>query len=284
MASVLFVNALQVNFNSMLTMEHSGMVKMFKSLEDSGLIGFLNNCQSRGCSMYSNTAVEIRRQFSGSDEPFMAPNKKRDMPIEFRLLHDIVAKALCAKSGSFDQVTSEKLDLMIANTAGLKQMKQSAKEEATSYGDSADGLEVDDVIGDVIQSQESAGSLHSRRKKKRRRRGSSRKLQCNQQMLLELARAKRCRLHKLIRQRFAIAIKIQQEDFALLFQQTKLQCPVATQRYPVARLTSRKLYASSRKLWFRIKKRRSRRSVEIKSVERFSRNILAVAREKQLST
>ncbi|KZV55515.1 hypothetical protein F511_09626 [Dorcoceras hygrometricum] len=31
--------------------------------------------------------------------------------------------------------------------------------------------------------------------------------------------AKRCRLHKLIRQRFAHAIKIQQEDFALIFQQ-----------------------------------------------------------------
>ncbi|KZV32564.1 hypothetical protein F511_36772 [Dorcoceras hygrometricum] len=42
------------------------------------------------------------------------------MPIEFRLLHDIVAKALCAKAGSFDQVTSKKLDLMIAITAGLK--------------------------------------------------------------------------------------------------------------------------------------------------------------------
>ncbi|KZV22421.1 putative dimethyladenosine transferase [Dorcoceras hygrometricum] len=53
-----------------------------------------------------------------------------------------------------------------------------------------------------------------------------------------LAIAKRCRLHKLIRQRFALAIKIQQEDFALLFQQTKLQCPVATQRYPVASLAS----------------------------------------------
>ncbi|KZV44355.1 putative dimethyladenosine transferase [Dorcoceras hygrometricum] len=30
-----------------------------------------------------------------------------------------------------------------------------------------------------------------------------------------LAIAKRCRLHKLIRQRFALALKIQQEDFAL---------------------------------------------------------------------
>ncbi|KZV07159.1 nuclear transcription factor Y subunit C-1 [Dorcoceras hygrometricum] len=32
-------------------------------------------------------------------------------------------------------------------------------------------INVDDVIGDVIQSQESVGSLHSRRKRKRRRRG-----------------------------------------------------------------------------------------------------------------
>ncbi|KZV34198.1 hypothetical protein F511_40084 [Dorcoceras hygrometricum] len=35
-----------------------------------------------------------------------------------------------------------------------QQMKQSAKEEATSCGDSADGLVDDDVIGDVIQSQD----------------------------------------------------------------------------------------------------------------------------------
>ncbi|KZT76837.1 hypothetical protein F511_46138 [Dorcoceras hygrometricum] len=64
-------------------------------------------------------------------------------------------------------------------------MKRSSREEATSYGDSEDGLVGDDVIGDVIQSQESAGSLLSRRKRKRRRRGPSRKLQCNQQMLFE---------------------------------------------------------------------------------------------------
>ncbi|KZV13562.1 putative dimethyladenosine transferase [Dorcoceras hygrometricum] len=34
-------------------------------------------------------------------------------------------------------------------------------------------------------------------------------------VIWRLAIAKRCRLHKLIRQRFALAIKIQQEDFAL---------------------------------------------------------------------
>ncbi|KZV20911.1 retinoblastoma-binding protein 5 [Dorcoceras hygrometricum] len=43
------------------------------------------------------TTLETRQQFSGSVEPFKAPNKKRYMPIEFRLLHDIVAKALFTK-------------------------------------------------------------------------------------------------------------------------------------------------------------------------------------------
>ncbi|KZV50398.1 hypothetical protein F511_28881 [Dorcoceras hygrometricum] len=41
----------------------------------------------------------MRQQFSGSDEPFKAPNKKKEMKIEFRLQHNIVAKALSAKAG-----------------------------------------------------------------------------------------------------------------------------------------------------------------------------------------
>ncbi|KZV50611.1 hypothetical protein F511_14614 [Dorcoceras hygrometricum] len=109
-------------------MEHSGMVKMFKSLEDSGLKGFLEasgsvyeeavleffaNAKAFVGTIVSLVVIEIRRQFSWSDEPFKAPNKKKEMKIEFRLLHDILAKALCAKAGSFDQVTSEKLDIMI---------------------------------------------------------------------------------------------------------------------------------------------------------------------------
>ncbi|KZV18004.1 Glycerol-3-phosphate acyltransferase 6 [Dorcoceras hygrometricum] len=39
---------------------------------------------------------------------------------------------------------------------------------------------------------------------------------------LEIAIAKRCRLHKLIRQRFALALKIQQEDFALISSSRKI--------------------------------------------------------------
>ncbi|KZV29338.1 hypothetical protein F511_34933 [Dorcoceras hygrometricum] len=50
--------------------------------------------------------------------------------------------------------------------------------------------------------------------------------------------AKRCRLHKLIRQRFALTLKIPQEEFALLTSR-KIQSqatvdPVATQRFPDA--------------------------------------------------
>ncbi|KZV35895.1 hypothetical protein F511_19987 [Dorcoceras hygrometricum] len=66
------------------------------------------------------TVVEMRNRFSGSDVPFRAPSKKREMKMEFQLLHDIVANALCAKAGSLDMVTSEKFDLMVAISTGLK--------------------------------------------------------------------------------------------------------------------------------------------------------------------
>ncbi|KZV45997.1 cysteine protease [Dorcoceras hygrometricum] len=46
--------------------------------------------------------------------------------------------------------------------------------------------------------------------------GRSRKLLFTSRCYLEIAIAKRCRLHKLIRQHFALALKIQQEDFALI--------------------------------------------------------------------
>ncbi|KZV57173.1 hypothetical protein F511_13408 [Dorcoceras hygrometricum] len=161
-----FVNAMQVNLDSALTMQHSVMVKMFKSLDNSGLKGFLETSKSvyeevviefftnanvtagtivsllgtrkmattkdmftetfglpsEGLTSFLNIPkeTEMRSKLSGSDEPFKAPNKKKEMNIEFRLLHDVVAKALCTKYGSFDQVTSENLEMMIAISAGMK--------------------------------------------------------------------------------------------------------------------------------------------------------------------
>ncbi|KZV49776.1 hypothetical protein F511_07327 [Dorcoceras hygrometricum] len=74
-------------------------------------------------------------------------------------------------------------------------------------------------------------------------------------MLFGVSDSKTMRLHKLIRQRFALAIKIQQEDFALLFQQTKLQW-IQSQRkdiqsqyfeHPVARRFRRSFWTIRRK-------------------------------------
>ncbi|KZV15935.1 hypothetical protein F511_08726 [Dorcoceras hygrometricum] len=163
MASSLFVNTLQVDFASVLTIEHTGMVRMFKSLEDTGLRGFLEGTTyvfenvvteffanakviaGTICSrklvimedMYSatfklptegmtslggipkETIAEMRRRFSATDMPFKTSSKKREMLFEYRLLHDIVAKSLCAKVGSFDTVTCEKFEFMVAIDAGL---------------------------------------------------------------------------------------------------------------------------------------------------------------------
>ncbi|KZV29807.1 hypothetical protein F511_22581 [Dorcoceras hygrometricum] len=67
------------------------------------------------------------------------------------------------------------------------------------------------------QSQESTGSLHpDARGRDVVKEIFSRKLLFTSRCYLEIAIAKRCRFHKLIRQRFALALKIQQEDFALI--------------------------------------------------------------------
>ncbi|KZV37290.1 hypothetical protein F511_24436 [Dorcoceras hygrometricum] len=91
---------------------------------------------------------------------------------------------------------------------------------------SADGLRE--------QSQESAGSLHpdASEKRRRKRRYPVASYSAISRCYLEIAIAKRCRLHKLIRQRFALALKIQQEDFALIISAVEATVdPVATQRY-----------------------------------------------------
>ncbi|KZT76079.1 hypothetical protein F511_46896 [Dorcoceras hygrometricum] len=70
---------------------------------------------------------------------------------------------------------------------------------------------------------------------------------------LELAIAKRCRLHKLIRQRFAFALKIQQMLFALISSSRKIPAGSYSisrrelQRYiqPVVGKSSRKLFMTN---------------------------------------
>ncbi|KZV31313.1 hypothetical protein F511_38157 [Dorcoceras hygrometricum] len=82
------------------------------------------NCQQKGLLGFTDLptkeVAEMKAMFSGTGVPFRPSNKKKDMKVEYRLLHNIVSKALCAKSGSFDVVTSEKLEMMVAISAGLK--------------------------------------------------------------------------------------------------------------------------------------------------------------------
>ncbi|KZV22821.1 hypothetical protein F511_12965 [Dorcoceras hygrometricum] len=157
MAASLSINAMQVDFASVLAIEHARMVRMFTSLEETWIKGFLevsssvfegavielfDNANVIGVTIVSFVAnrkmvitknvfteafglpaqivVEMRMRSSGTDVPFKAPNKKKEMKVECQLLHDIVAKALCAKAGSFDAVTSEKFDLMVDISASLK--------------------------------------------------------------------------------------------------------------------------------------------------------------------
>ncbi|KZV29188.1 hypothetical protein F511_30661 [Dorcoceras hygrometricum] len=74
MAASFFVNALQIDFESVLSMEHSGMVHMFKNLENTGLKGFLNTTRS----VYEAGVVEFfanAKVMAGTIVSFVANRK-----------------------------------------------------------------------------------------------------------------------------------------------------------------------------------------------------------------
>ncbi|KZV54835.1 hypothetical protein F511_39140 [Dorcoceras hygrometricum] len=162
------VNALQVNFESVLSMEDAGMVSMSRILEKSGLRGFLGilgsvfeealnqffanasviagkivstvtkrkmvitqdvfseifHFPTEGMVSFSGLLAQavaaMKEMFSVTDIPFMTSNKKKDMKVEYRPLHDIVAKSLSSKIGSFDVVTTERFEIIVAISTGLK--------------------------------------------------------------------------------------------------------------------------------------------------------------------
>ncbi|KZV24003.1 hypothetical protein F511_44013 [Dorcoceras hygrometricum] len=118
--------------------------------------------------------------------------------------------------------------LMSSQSAvGYQQMRRVAKKIKRRHVErSADGLALmtssvtssQSADGLREQSQESAGSLYIQTQERSDvvEEISSRKLLFISRFYLEIAIAKRCRLHKLIRQRFALALKIQQILFALI--------------------------------------------------------------------
>ncbi|KZV15931.1 hypothetical protein F511_08722 [Dorcoceras hygrometricum] len=63
---------------------------------------------------------QMRLEFSESRVTIHSSSNKKYMKLKYRFLHDIIAKALTAKAGSFDAVTQSRFDLMVAIMGGIK--------------------------------------------------------------------------------------------------------------------------------------------------------------------
>ncbi|KZV50363.1 hypothetical protein F511_10703 [Dorcoceras hygrometricum] len=102
MALVFIQNALQVNFDSVLNLHNRGILKVFKALESSGLEGFL------GCS--ATVYDEDLQDF------FANANMERETGQHSQAYED----GPHCQIGSFDVVTQELLDIMVAIMGGVK--------------------------------------------------------------------------------------------------------------------------------------------------------------------
>ncbi|KZV29361.1 hypothetical protein F511_30852 [Dorcoceras hygrometricum] len=67
-----------------------------------------------------NLVFDARSLFSASQEQVSISCLKKELKIEFCLLHDILAKTMFVKAGSFDAVTRERFMLMTCITCGVK--------------------------------------------------------------------------------------------------------------------------------------------------------------------
>ncbi|KZV58340.1 hypothetical protein F511_22069 [Dorcoceras hygrometricum] len=67
-----------------------------------------------------NLVSDARKIFSKSGVPVVPRGKKKLLKYEYRLLKDILAKSIIVKAGSFDAVTTERFQMMIAIHFGLK--------------------------------------------------------------------------------------------------------------------------------------------------------------------
>ncbi|KZV26566.1 hypothetical protein F511_34437 [Dorcoceras hygrometricum] len=67
-----------------------------------------------------NIVFDARSLFSDSKEKVSISCFKKELKIEYRILHDILAKMIYVKAGSFDAVTRDRFMLMTAITFGVK--------------------------------------------------------------------------------------------------------------------------------------------------------------------
>ncbi|KZV43241.1 hypothetical protein F511_09827 [Dorcoceras hygrometricum] len=128
MAASFYSNSVHVDFDSVLEMDEPGMVSIFQALVASGLQGFL------GCTavVYEDALVEFFANGTVRDglvvssvngviiEIFSLSGRKNQMKFEFRLLCDIMAKAISLKAGSFNAITVEKFLLITAVVSSVR--------------------------------------------------------------------------------------------------------------------------------------------------------------------
>ncbi|KZV47023.1 midasin [Dorcoceras hygrometricum] len=145
MASSFYSNAQHVDFESVLGMDDHGMVSMFEALMASGLRGFWDALHTVGgqlveiseklfaesfelpvdglgdlSEMPKDVIFDARSIVSLSGEPISLSGRKNQMKMPFRLLCDIMAKAISVKAGSFNAITVEKFSLIMAVVCKIK--------------------------------------------------------------------------------------------------------------------------------------------------------------------
>ncbi|KZV32638.1 hypothetical protein F511_14762 [Dorcoceras hygrometricum] len=143
MASSLISNSHHIDFESVFRLDDAGMVQMFETLIATGLkeiLGcpavfyeyalteFFANSSLREDGMVVSTIGDVpknfvfdaRSLFSDSKEQVSMSCLKKALKFHYRLLHDILAKTIYVKAGSFDSVTRDRFLLMTAITFDVK--------------------------------------------------------------------------------------------------------------------------------------------------------------------
>ncbi|KZV24640.1 hypothetical protein F511_27251 [Dorcoceras hygrometricum] len=136
----LIQNALQVNFDSVLSLSEEDLESFFSNTVNGDSViscvqgKFVEITEEQFAGVFElptegltsmddvpkDLIKEARRAFSVSGELIKTSCKKKEMKVEFRLLNDIMAKTVTAKAGSFDAVTHERFLLMAAIHGGIK--------------------------------------------------------------------------------------------------------------------------------------------------------------------
>ncbi|KZV46439.1 zingipain-2-like [Dorcoceras hygrometricum] len=112
MASSLLINTSQVDVTSVLTMEHAGMVRMFKTLEDTGLHGFLEGTtpifESVVLEFFSNARVIAGTIFGPQcpTSPLLPPRKDPLEDLIYTMHTDPIPQPAAARTPRLYQPTA----------------------------------------------------------------------------------------------------------------------------------------------------------------------------------